>query len=71
MGDNSWSLSRGGDMVISWRVSMPMDDWESFRCAVKKSVSSYTALSGELEEDEADIDRPASGNGDRDRAIMF
>lgn len=43
-----------GDIVMSLKEATPREDWESLRWFVKKSVSSYTACSGELEEEETD-----------------
>jgi len=40
IGVNLCSRSSDGDMVMSRRDETPMEDCESFLCAVKKSVSS-------------------------------
>lgn len=50
-----------------------MEDCESFRWLVKKSVSSsYAARSGELEEEEAEVDVPDSCSSDLEtRAIVL
>ncbi len=70
MGDKAYCLSRDGDdMFRSWMVSMPIEDCESFRCTMKKSVSSYTALSGELDEDEAEFEPSFPTESDHDRCI--
>lgn len=57
-------------MVMSFSVSIPMEDCESFRWAVKKSVSSYTARSGELADDDADVDPPFSATCGLGRGMM-
>ena len=66
IGDTRCSRSCDGDTVMSRKDDTPIDDSESFRWAVKKSVSSsYAARSGELDEEEADVDVPASNSSGR------
>lgn len=56
IGETRCSRSRLGDTVISRNEATPIEDCESLRWAVKKSVSSSSmALSGELEE-ETDVE---------------
>ena len=48
---------------MSRRDKAPIEDSESFRCSRKKSVSSYAACSGELAEEDAEVDSLSSSGG--------
>ena len=50
IGDCLCCCSRSMLMLISRRFVTPIEDWESFACAMKKSVSSSSVRSGELAE---------------------
>lgn len=72
MGDRAcWSSNKDDDMFRSCIVSTPIEDCESFRCAVKKSLSSYTVLSGELAEDEAEFEPFWFAETERDRCMAL
>jgi hypothetical protein len=71
MGDILRSRDWDGDIVTSRSEDTPIEDSESLRPAVKKSVSSsYGARSGELEDDEAEVD-VLSSNTSRDARTIF
>lgn len=54
IGERYLSLSLVGETAMSRKVDTPIDDWESLACNMKKSLSSKSALSGELAEEDSE-----------------
>lgn len=54
---------------MSLREATPREDWESLRWVVKKSVSSYTARSGDVEVEETEAVSLTWGVVSRSRAM--
>lgn len=61
--------SVSSEVFNSRKLLMPMEDCESFACAMKKSVSSSTARSGDVDDDDSEGASLENRAGCRERGI--